>query len=143
MQSFNEMLNDVYSQLGTSESGSDIFMLPDPEIEKGTTRVVWKNPKAFLRRTHTESEHLLQFLIQQSGKKINWFSKSVSDGIIFHDKKISKNDIIYLMKKYVQYYILCKFCNNSKTKIHRDIVIKKYQLKCLVCNSEYTVDEVI
>ena len=138
MQTFNEMLNDVYSQLGTTVS--DTFILPDPEIEKGTTRTIWKNPKAFLKRTKTHPDHLYNFIIRESGKTINWFSKSVSDGIIFHDKKISKNDIIHLMKKYVEYYILCKFCNNSQTKMYRDNEIKKYRSKCNNCNSEYTVE---
>lgn len=45
MQTFNEMLDDVYSQLGTVKS--DMFILPKPELIKDTTRVVWTNIKTF------------------------------------------------------------------------------------------------
>ena len=80
MQTFNEMLDDVYSQLGTFKS--DTFILPKPELIKDTTRVIWKNIKTFLKRTHTPPEHLEKFISQETGKKINWFSDSISDGII-------------------------------------------------------------
>jgi translation initiation factor 2 beta subunit (eIF-2beta)/eIF-5 len=137
MQTFSQMLNDVYSQLGTSKS--DTFILPNPELDKGTTRVVWKNAKTFLKRTQTPPDHLFEFILRESGKKINWFSDSVSDGIIFHEKKISDNDIISLMKKYVDSYVICKICKNSETSMYRDTEIKKYRIKCTHCNSEYTV----
>ena len=119
MQTFNEMLDDVYSQ--------------------DTTRVIWKNIKTFLKRTHTPPEHLEKFISQETGKKINWFSDSISDGIIIHERRIYENDIINLMKKYVDSYVLCNICKNSQTEMHRNIEIKKYYIKCNHCNSTYTV----
>lgn len=137
MQTFNEMLDDVYSQLGTFKS--DTFILPKPELIKDTTRVIWKNIKTFLKRTQTPPEHLEKFISQETGKKINWFSHSISDGIIIHERKIYENDIINLMKKYVDLYILCNICKNSQTEMHRNVEIKKYYIKCNHCNSSYTV----
>lgn len=137
MQTFSEMLNDVYSQLGTSKA--DTFILPNPELDKGTTRVVWKNVKTFLKRTQTPPDHFYDFVVQETGKKINWFSDSISDGIIIHEKKISENDIVTLMKKYVDSFVLCNICKSSQTEMHRDTEIKKYRIKCSNCNSEYTV----
>jgi translation initiation factor 2 beta subunit (eIF-2beta)/eIF-5 len=137
MQTFNEMLDDVYSQLGTFKS--DTFILPKPELIKDTTRVIWKNIKTFLKRTHTPPEHLEKFISQETGKKINWFSDSISDGIIIHERRIYENDIINLMKKYVDVYVLCNICKNSQTEMHRNIEIKKYYIKCNHCNSTYTI----
>lgn len=138
MQSFSEMLDDVYSNLGTTKS--DTFILPNPELDKGTTRVVWKNIKTFLKRTQTPPDHLYEFILNETGKKINWISESVSDGLIIHEKKITDNDIISLMKKYVDMYVLCKICKNSDTVMHRDTEIKMYRVKCNNCNSEYTAN---
>ena len=75
MQTFNEMLDDVYSQLGTFKS--DIFILPKPELIKDTTRVIWKNIKTFLKRTHTPPEHIEKFISQETGKKINFTAPKV------------------------------------------------------------------
>ena len=137
MQTFNEMLDDVYSQLGTVKS--DMFILPKPELSKDTTRIIWINVKAFLKSTRTPPEHLEKFISQETCKKVNWFSESISDGIIIHEKKIYENDIINLMKKYVDMYVLCNICKNSHTEMHRNIEIKKYYIKCNHCNSTYTV----
>jgi len=137
MQTFNEMLDDVYSQVGTVKS--DMFILPKPEIIKDTTRIIWKNIKTFLKSTRTPPEHLENFISQETGIKVNWFSESISDGIIIHEKRIYENDIINLMKKYVDMYVLCNICKNSQTEMHRNIEIKKYCIKCNHCNSTYTV----
>ena len=137
MQTFNEMLDDVYSQLETVKS--DMFILLKPKLIKDTTRTIWTNVKSFLKSTRTPPEHLEKFITQETGKKINWFSDSISDGIIIHEKRIFENDIINLMKKYVDMYVLCNICKNSHTEMHRNIEIKKYYIKCNHCNSTYTV----
>jgi translation initiation factor 2 beta subunit (eIF-2beta)/eIF-5 len=98
-----------------------------------------KNVKTFLKSTRTTPEHLEKFISQETCKKVNWFSESISDGIIIHEKKIYENDIINLMKKYVDMYVLCNICKNSHTEMHRNIEIKKYYIKCNHCNSTYTV----
>ena len=138
MLSFNEMLSDVYSQFDTTVSEETKLILPNPELEKSTTRILWK-VKSFLDRIQNPKEHFYDFVASETGKKINWVSECISDGIIIHAKKISQNDIITLMKKYVDLYVLCKICKSSQTEMHRDTEIKKYRIKCIHCNSEYTV----
>jgi translation initiation factor 2 beta subunit (eIF-2beta)/eIF-5 len=138
MQSFNEMLSDVYFQFDTTMSEETKLILPNPELEKSTTRILWK-PKSFLDRIQNPKEHFYEFISRETGKKINWVSNCISDGIIIHAKKISQNDIINLMKKYVDLYVLCKICKSSQTEMQRDTEIKKYRIKCIHCNSEYTV----
>jgi translation initiation factor 2 beta subunit (eIF-2beta)/eIF-5 len=114
------------------------LILPNPELEKSTTRILWK-VKSFLDRIQNPKEHFYDFVASETGKKINWVSECISDGIIIHAKKISQNDIITLMKKYVDLYVLCKICKSSQTEMYRDTEIKKYRIKCIHCNSEYTV----
>lgn len=134
---FESMLNELYTNLESTES--DILVLPTPDLDKTPTRVIWKNIKAFLKLTKTPPEHLYDFIEKQSGKKINWFSESVSEGLIIHDKKFGNIEIIGIMKKYVKDFIICSICKKSNTVLYKDQQLRKYKIKCSDCNSDYTV----
>jgi len=134
---FSTLLDDVYTKLGDNKT--DLLVLPNPELDKGTTRVVWKNIKAFLKVTNTPPDHLFEFLEKQTGKKLTWYSDSVSDGLIVHDKKFPVNEAVTLMKKYTDNYVLCKICRKSNTNMFRDTEIRKYKIKCEDCGAEYTI----
>ncbi len=134
---FNILLDKVYKELGVNEC--DTVIIPVPEIEKTTTRIIWKNIKAFLKITRTPPDHLVDFLIKETGKRINWYSESKSDGLIIHNVKTSISDITNLMKKYVSIYVLCSICNKSDTLLAKDPEIKKFRIKCNACNSQYTI----
>ncbi len=134
---FSTLLDDVYTKLGDNKT--DLLVLPNPELDKGTTRVVWKNIKAFLKVTNTPPDHLFEFLEKQTGKKLTWYSDSVSDGLIVHDKKFPVNEAVTLMKKYTDTYVLCKICRKSSTNMFRDTEIRKYKIKCEDCGAEYTI----
>jgi translation initiation factor 2 beta subunit (eIF-2beta)/eIF-5 len=134
---FSELLDNVYTILG--DSCTDLLVLPEPEFDKGTTRVIWKNIKAFLKITNTPPDHLFDFIEKQTNKKLSWFSESVSDGLIIHDKRFSKSEGISLMKKYTDNYVLCNICKKSNTQLFKDSEIRKYKIKCEDCCSEYTI----
>ena len=134
---FQLMLDDIYTNLESTES--DTLVLPIPDLDKTPTRVVWKNIKEFLKLTKTPPDHLYDFIEKHSGKKINWFSESVSDGLIIHDKKFGNIEIIGIMKKYVKDYIICNICKKSNTLLYKDQQLRKYKIKCSDCNSDYTV----
>lgn len=134
---FNTMLDDVYTQLGTNKS--ETMILPTPELDKGTTRVIWKNIKVFLKLTNTPPEHLFNFIEYHSHKKLTWFSESVSDGLIVHDKRFATIDVINIMKKYVEEFVICRICKKSNTCMMKDIELRKYKIKCNECNSDYIV----
>lgn len=134
---FSTLLDDVYTKLGDNKT--ELLVLPNPELDKGTTRVVWKNIKAFLKVTNTPPEHLFEFLEKQTGKKLTWYSDSISDGLIVHDKKFPVNETVSLMKKYTDTFVLCKICRKSNTKMFRDTEIRKYKIKCEDCGAEYTI----
>ena len=134
---FESMLNELYTNLESTES--DILVLPTPDLDKTPTRVIWKNIKAFLKLTKTPPEHLYDFIEKQSGKKINWFSESVSEGLIIHDKKFGNIEIIGIMKKYVKDFIICSICKKSNTVLYKDQQLRNYKIKCSDCNSDYTV----
>ena len=132
---FTTLLDNIYTQINTKEI--EMLVLPNPDIEKTTVRLHWKNVKQFLNLTHTPKDHLFDYIQTQTGKKMDWFSDSLKDGLIIHDKKISKNDIISLMKKYVETYIICNICKKGNTTMERNNTIKKYKITCNDCLAEY------
>ena len=134
---FTTLLDNIYTQINTKEI--EMLVLPNPDIEKTTVRLHWKNVKQFLNLTHTPKDHLFDYIQTQTGKKMDWFSDSLKDGLIIHDKKISKNDIISLMKKYVETYIICNICKKGNTKMEHNNIIKKYKITCNDCLAEYII----
>ena len=137
---FNTMLDDVYTQLGSSVKTQ--LILPDPILEKSTVRIIWKNCKAFLKITKTPPEHFYDFMRNQIDKKINiaWFSDSISDGLIIHDGRtnitVMTNKIVGLMKKYIEYYVICNICDKSNTIMIKDNEIRRWKINC-ECGAEY------
>ena len=134
---FTTMLNDVYDLLG--KTSAETVILPTPEIIKGTTRIIWTNVKSFLKRTKTPPDHFIEFLIKQTSMKINWKSESISDGLIIHNNRIQITEISRLMKKYFHEYAICNECKKEHENMFKDVVIRKWCVKCSKCNAEYTL----
>lgn len=140
LPSFTEMLNDVYKQVNNTTFEETTLILPTPKLEKSTTRMLWM-VAPYLKRIERPKEHFYDFLTKKKGYDINWVSDLIEDGLIIKSKKITQNNIINIMKEYVNLYVLCNSCKNSQTEMKRDNEIKKYRIKCINCKSEYTVSE--
>lgn len=134
LTNFNELLDNVYEQFDIKEN--DLIILPNPILNKDSKRTIWSNIKAFLKVVNRPPEHCFDFFKNQTGKEIAWYSERVSDGLIFHTNKIKVNEIISLMKKYVDDYIVCNICKRSNTEMFRDQDLRKYKIKCFDCSSE-------
>jgi translation initiation factor 2 beta subunit (eIF-2beta)/eIF-5 len=135
LNNFNELLDSVYNAFEIKDS--DMIILPNPILIKDSKRTIWKNIKAFLKVVNRQPEHCFDFFKNQTGKEIAWYSEHVSDGLIFHTNKIKVNEIILLMKKYVDCYIVCNICKRSNTTMNKDQDLRKYKITCLDCNSSY------
>ena len=135
LNNFNELLDNVYDVFGVKDN--DLIILPNPLLTKDSKRTIWTNIKAFLKVVNRPPEHCFEFFKIQTGKEIAWYSERVSDGLIFHTNKIKVNEIISLMKKYVDSYIVCNICKRSNTQMFKDQDLRKYKMKCVDCDSEY------
>lgn len=140
LPSFTEMVDDVYLQINNTTFEETTLILPIPELEKNNTRMLWK-VESYLKRIERPKEHFYNFLTKKKGYTVNWVSNLIEDGLIIHSQKINQIIIINIMKEYVNLYVLCNSCKNSQTEMKRDNEIKKYRIKCINCNSEYTVAE--
>ncbi len=139
---FNQMLEDVFTELGTSEKNK--IILPVPELDKGTTRVIWKNIKDFLKLTKTPREHVFNFVKYKLKDEIGWVlieneKKRQIECLIIHNKKIKVKDIEDIMKEYISQFVICKICNKSNTTMYKDKTIREMKVKCNECNSSYTI----
>jgi len=137
------MLDNVYEQLGSTTKKSKLEM-PIPELEKTTTRIVWKNCKDFLKITKTLPEHFFDFVREQIDKNINitWFSESIRDGLIIHDGKTNiikmKDKICKIQLNYIKKYVMCNVCEEFTTSMTKNNEIRKWIIKCN-CGAEYSI----
>ena len=135
---FKEMLDEIYNELIEKETCT--LVIPPPIIEKGTTKINWKNIKSFLKITKTPPEHFFSYIEKNINEKISWFSNSISDGLLIFNKKIKTSEISNIMVKYTKEFVFCKHCNNSNTQMFKDLNIRKWKIYCNECKSEYTVN---
>jgi translation initiation factor 2 beta subunit (eIF-2beta)/eIF-5 len=132
MSTFEELLNDAYTQLG-QKSGKQILVLPSIEIETTPTRLHWKNVEKFCQAVSRDPEHFISFLKKEIvGKEINWFSGSKADGLIIHGKRQNKKDISEMALKYVKICVTCPSCKNSNTTLTKESS-KNDKFECLDC----------
>lgn len=136
MESFEDMLNFLYSNLESTEKSK--IILSRPIIDKSSGKAVWKNVKEFLRNINRQPEHFLSFISKETNGCANWLSSHKSDGIIF-TININQDKISTLMQKYITENVLCKQCNSYNSKMERDVELRKYKIICNDCNSEHYI----
>lgn len=136
MESFEDMLNFLYSNLESTEKAK--IVLSRPIIDKSSGKAVWKNVKDFLRSINRDPDHFMMFMSKETNGGANWLSSHKSDGIIFNIK-ITPDKISTLMQKYITENVLCKQCNSYNSKMERDVGIRKFKIICIDCNSEHYI----
>lgn len=137
MESFDEMLDNLYSNLEFKNNSIKII-LPDPILIKSGQKTVWKNIKDYLKLFDRDPDHFIDYINNETTNKIFWLTESKSDGCIFQSK--TKKDYVFeLMKKYIKDKVLCKNCYTINTKLKKIKELRKYQLSCTKCKSEYII----
>lgn len=136
---FNVMVDKAYEQLDKENTNiTNNIILPKIESEISTTRLYWKNIMKYLEIINRSSDHFMIFLKNElCNKEINWYSGNKNDGLIIHGKRQKNSDILELIKKYINMYVICTDCNKIKTELIK-ITSKRYEFKCLVCGMTCT-----
>ncbi len=137
MQSFEEMLDDLYSNLEFKNNSIKI-VLPTPVLIKHGNKTVWKNVKDYLKLFDRDPEHFISYINNETTNKVFWLTESKSDGCIFQNK-IKKDYVFELMKKYIKDKVLCKNCHTINTKLFKIKELRKFQLQCGECKSDYII----
>ena len=135
--SFTERLEEVYEQL-YQEDNVEQLVLPVPNIEVTTTNTMWANVKAFLKLINRPPKHFIEFLSYQLNTEVTQKTSSLGDGLILIGKQ-PKKKIVPLIQKYMNEYVVCKYCNSYKSKLKKDDSIRKYVFICNSCKASYSI----
>ena len=138
MDQFDILVDNAYSILEKLDKPSNI-VIPDVIVEIGTTRLHWKNIKEILKTIDRNPDHFMEWIKSELPNfDINWFSASKSDGLIIHGQRQKKSDIINILLKYINYYVVCSSCKNSISTLSK-INSKQFLFTCSVCGSTKTL----
>lgn len=136
---FNEMLNDVYTELDNLEvSNTGKLIIPNPIIEKSTTNTYWKNVKKILQHINRPPEHFIDFLNKEL-KTGEWISSSKSDGIVMIGK-FTLNQITNVISNYIKKYVVCNICNSTDTILDKNKDLRSYYVSCNKCKSQQVIN---
>tara|TARA_Y100000991_G_scaffold215441_1_gene205880 strand:- start:3215 stop:3625 length:411 start_codon:yes stop_codon:yes gene_type:complete len=135
--SFTERLEEVYEQL-YQEDNVEQLVLPVPNIEVTTTNTMWANVKSFLKLINRPPKHFIEFLSYQLNTEVTQKTSSLGDGLILIGKQ-PKKKIVPLIQKYMNEYVVCKYCNSYKSKLKKDDSIRKYIFICNSCKASYSI----
>ena len=128
---FDTMVNESYGLLEIYSE--DKLILPKLETEITKCRLYWKNIMEYLNVLNRSPEHFYIFLKNElCNNEINWYSGNKDDGIIIRGKNKKNTEIIELIKKYINKYVMCSCCKKINTELNK-ITSKKYEFKCLCC----------
>lgn len=137
MESFDEMLNNLYSNLELKNNSIKIEFAK-PILEKSGKKTIWRNIKEYLKLFNREPDHFIDYINNETNSKVSWLTKSTSDGCIFENKV--RSDYLYeLMKTYIKEKVVCKNCNTINTNLNKIKELRKYKLCCIECKSEYFI----
>ena len=137
MESFEDMLNFLYSNMESNESTK--LVLSRPILDKSSGKSIWKNTKAYLISINRNPDHFLNFMNKETNGNSNWVSSHKSDGMVF-SINMKSDKLASLMQKYITNYVICKQCGNHDSVMERDTGLRKYKLVCNSCHSEHYLD---
>ena len=137
MSTFEEMLDNVYSQLTEMSQPNRKLVIPSPVIEVSTTNTYWKNIKKILMIIDRPPDHFVDFLNKEL-KTGDWVSESKSDGLVLIGRfKIAQ--ITNVLQNYVKKYVVCNICKSLETKLEKNKELRCYKVECTKCCSSYVV----
>ena len=79
MNSFEEMLDEVYDKINSCTNNTQIqssITLPNPELIKHGHHFIWKNIEVFLKIINKPAEHFIKFLSNELKCQIIWITES-------------------------------------------------------------------
>jgi len=134
LPSFNEMIDDLYSNLNNNKSSK--LVLPNLNLNITTTNTYFKNAKDVLKTMRCNPDHCVKYFNNELNG-VNWLTSSKKDGLVIKGK-VKKEKIKLLLQQYIQKYICCNICNSLDT-----IIVKEKRmefLKCKTCKSQYNIN---
>jgi translation initiation factor 2 beta subunit (eIF-2beta)/eIF-5 len=128
---FDTLMNEAYDCL--EKKNENHLILPKIVCVSTVTKLHWKNVINYLKVIKRKPDHFITFLkIEYPDKEINWFSNSISDGIIIHGKFLKQQIINDIVIKYINQFVICSACKSINTELIKSSS-KMHYFECLDC----------
>jgi translation initiation factor 2 subunit 2 len=129
---YKSMLNRAYKQLPEQLVEQDRFQIPRARVSRQGRRSVIMNFTEIAEGLQREPEHLLKFLLKETGTRGNY------DGtrVVFQGR-FTQDSIRNLIEIYTNKYVICPVCGRPDTHIIRDKRLSF--LQCDACGARSSI----
>ena len=137
---FDTLLDNIYDEMHWESEGRFELVLPQLNIKRGTTKMVWSNVKELLKLIQRSPDHFIAWLNKDLQKSVSWNSKSLSDGLTIHSV-MRVDEIKGSIIKYINKYVICESCKKANSQLVKDKTMKKdiNRFECINCGfNKYT-----
>jgi len=139
--SYGEMLSRLYttmhSSLGSSmNERSNIKIPPVKCYQAGVRKTLWVNFEQFCQVVNRTHEHVYTYLEIELGTAT---SVDMDKRLVIKAKFYPK-EVISVVKKYLNEYVVCKICGCRETKLERENRITFLKCCSKACGSQRSVD---
>lgn len=140
--SYQDMLDRITQILTKnnpySKSSKKFQMKPIQFVRVTKKKYKWTNFREFVLYLKRQPEHLAKFVGVSLG--INYVLQQ--EALLLEGKRLEKESLQQITRKYVLEYIKCPFCSSTSTEFYKDTTIREYILKCNACMSSKTMQDI-
>ena len=140
--SYDEMLKsitDILIKNNPYSSENKSLTLKPVQLEHiGSKKYRWTNFTEFTTILKRSPEHLSQFISSEMGLEVI----IQEDKLKIEGRRLDKEELQAILKKYIIEYVKCPLCNNANTKMIKDTNIRSLIMQCESCQSQRTVQPI-
>ena len=104
----------------------------------GAKKYKWTNFTEFTNILRRNPDHISQFISAEMGIDVI----IQDDKLKMEGRRVDKDELQAILKKYIHEYVKCPLCNNANTKMIRDTNIRSMIMQCESCQSQRTVQSI-
>lgn len=133
-----ERINNTIKKKNTYSAQNQTMTLREINIEKQSkTKSYWMKYKEFCHSLGRAPEHFSAYLREELGINV----MMAEEILVLEGRRIEKNKIEEVTKKYVKEYIQCPNCKSVSTDMEKN-QNRMFVLKCRDCHSQRTVTKI-
>jgi translation initiation factor 2 subunit 2 len=134
-ESYDELLNRVYSRVPQAVFESSRFQIPEPDVTTAGNQTTIKNLRSIASSLSREPEHLVKYMLRELA-----VAGIFREMQLILQGKFTKDTIEERIKRYVEEFVLCGACKKPDTKLER--IGKVSILRCEACGARSSLRSV-
>ena len=125
MESYDKMLDELYSKLPEKTQHKERFEMPKVEITIEGNKTLFRNFSSIAQKIRRDEQYIAKFLSREVAAPV----KKERDMLIIQ-RKINRNLLQKKLEIYIKDYVLCLECGKPDTKI-----VNINGIKTLICEA--------